>query len=82
MDLGYLLLPGLWGRGYATEACEAALSWFAGAMPGEAVVLITQTANERSMRLAARLGFVEVERFEAYNAEQWFGTWSPAAATG
>ena len=82
VDLGYLLLPEAWGRGYATEACEAALSWFAGELPGEAVVLITQTANAPSMRLAARLGFVEVERFEAYNAEQWFGTWTPAAATG
>jgi hypothetical protein len=29
------------------------------------------------MRLAAKLGFTEVERFEAYGAEQWFGMWSP-----
>ncbi len=35
----------------------------------------TQTANDRSMRLAARVGFIEVERFEAYRAEQWFGMW-------
>jgi RimJ/RimL family protein N-acetyltransferase len=82
VDLGYLLLPEACGRGYATEACEAALNWFAGALPGEAVVLLTQTANAPSMRLAARLRFVEVERFEAYGAEQWFGTWTPAAATG
>lgn len=77
VDLGYLLLPEAWGRGYATEACGAALDWFADARPGEAVALVTQTANEPSMRLAARLGFVEVERFEAYDAEQWFGTWTP-----
>ena len=77
VDLGYLLLPEAWGRGYATEACDAALVWFAGALPGEAVVLTTQTANEPSMRLAARLGFVEVERFEAYDAEQWFGKVDP-----
>ena len=25
------------------------------------------------MRLAAKLGFTEVERYEAYGAEQWFG---------
>ena len=36
-------------------------------------MLFTQTANVRSMRLAAKLGFTEVERFEAYGAEQWFG---------
>jgi RimJ/RimL family protein N-acetyltransferase len=76
-ELGYLFLPEAWGRGYAAEACAAALDWFAGALPSEPVVLCTQTANDRSMRLAARLGFTEVERFEEYGAEQWFGVWSP-----
>ncbi|WP_406453250.1 GNAT family N-acetyltransferase [Streptomyces sp. NBC_00876] len=75
-ELGYLFLPEAWGRGYATEACAAALDWFTGALPGEPVVLYTQTANLGSMRLAAKLGFTEVERFEAYGAEQWFGVWS------
>lgn len=78
-ELGYLFLPKAWGYGYAAEACAAALDWFADALPGEPVVLATQTANSRSMRLAAKLGFTEVERFEAYGAEQWFGMWSPAA---
>lgn len=77
-ELGYLFLPEAWGRGYATETCTAALDWFAGALPGEPVVLYTQTANASSMRLAAKLGFTEVERFEAYGAEQWFGVWSSA----
>ncbi len=72
-ELGYLFLPGAWGFGYAAEACAAALSWLAGELPGEPVVLFTQTANARSMRLAAKLGFTEVERFEAWGAEQWFG---------
>ncbi|MFD4775588.1 GNAT family N-acetyltransferase, partial [Streptomyces sp. NPDC058427] len=72
-ELGYLFLPRAWGFGYATEACAAALDWFAGALPGEAVVLRTQTANQRSMRLAAKLGFIEVERYEDFGAEQWFG---------
>ena len=76
-DLGYLFLPQAWGFGYAAEACAAALSWFADELPGEPVVLFTQTANARSMRLAAKLGFTEVERYEAYGAEQWFGMWSP-----
>jgi RimJ/RimL family protein N-acetyltransferase len=75
VDLGYLFRPGAWGHGYAAEACAAALGWFAGAHPGEPVALYTQTANERSMRLAAKLGFTEVERFEKWDAEQWFGVW-------
>ncbi|MEU2674488.1 GNAT family N-acetyltransferase [Streptomyces sp. NPDC007164] len=76
-ELGYLFLPDAWGCGYAAEAGAAALDWFADAFPSEQVVLATQTANVRSMRLAAKLGFIEVERYEAYGAEQWFGMWSP-----
>jgi len=76
-ELGYLFLPQAWGFGYAAEACAAALGWLAGELPGEPVVLFTQTANARSMRLAAKLGFTEVERYEAWGAEQWFGMRSP-----
>jgi RimJ/RimL family protein N-acetyltransferase len=75
-EFGYLFLPRAWGRGYAAEACAAALGWFADVLPGAPVVLCTQTANDRAMRLAAKLGFTEVERFQAYGAEQWFGVWS------
>ncbi|MEU8350651.1 MULTISPECIES: GNAT family N-acetyltransferase [unclassified Streptomyces] len=81
-ELGYMLLPGAWGRGYAAEACAAALGWFAGALPGEPVVLCTQTANDRSVRLAVKLGFTEVDRFEEYGAEQWFGVWSSVTPSG
>lgn len=81
-ELGYLFLPSGWGCGFATEACMAALQWFAGAFPGEPVVLCTQTANAPSVRVAAKLGFTEVDRFEEYGAEQWFGVWSPATPSG
>ncbi|MEU1904224.1 GNAT family N-acetyltransferase [Streptomyces hygroscopicus] len=75
-ELGYMFLPKAWGCGYAAEACAAVLDWFADTLPSEPVVLCTQTANDRSMRLAAKLGFAEVERFEEFGAEQWFGVWS------
>ncbi|MEV7182142.1 GNAT family N-acetyltransferase [Kitasatospora sp. NPDC093679] len=81
-ELGYLFLPESWGHGYAAEACAAALDWFAGTRPGEPVVLCTRTANDRAMRLAAKLGFTEVERFEEFGAEQWFGVRHPRAASG
>jgi RimJ/RimL family protein N-acetyltransferase len=76
-ELGYLFVPQAWGFGYAAEACEAALGWLDRALPGEPVVLFIQTANTRSMRLAAKLGFTEVERFCAWDAEQWFGMRRP-----
>ena len=79
-ELGYLFLPQAWGFGYAAEACAAALGWFADELPGEPVVLFTQTANARSIRLAAKLGFTEAERYEAYGAEQWFGVRGPGGA--
>ncbi|MET7575630.1 GNAT family N-acetyltransferase [Streptomyces sp. NPDC005492] len=82
VDLGYMFLPRAWGFGYAAEACAAALGWVAEALPGEPVVLTTQTANTRSMRLAAKLGFTEVERFEAWDAGQWLGMWTPVASDG
>lgn len=81
-DLGYLLLPQAWGLGYAAEACAAALGWFDRVLPGEPVVLFTQSANLASMRLAGKLGFAEVERFHAWDAEQWLGLRSPATPTG
>lgn len=80
-DLGYLFLPRAWGFGYAAESCAAALDWIVGALPGEPVVLTTQTANVGSMRLAAKLGFTEVERFEAWDAEQWLGVRSPVTTS-
>jgi RimJ/RimL family protein N-acetyltransferase len=81
-ELGYLFLPQAWGFGYAAEACTAALGWLDGALPGEPTVLFTQTANARSMRLAAKLGFTEVERYKAYGAEQWFGIRLPVTPSG
>jgi RimJ/RimL family protein N-acetyltransferase len=77
-ELGYKFLPQAWGFGYAAEACTAALGWLADVLPGEPVVLFTQTANARSLRLAAKLGFTEVERYQAWGAEQWFGRLSPS----
>lgn len=79
-ELGYLFLPQAWGHGYAVEACTAVLDWYAGVRPGEPVVLVTQSANLASMRVAEKLGFAEVQRYEEWDAEQWFGRWSPPSA--
>lgn len=57
-----MFLPEAGGRGYAVEVCAAAFNWFAaGTRPPEPVVPCTQTANERSMQVAAKLGFTEVD---------------------
>lgn len=77
--LGYLFLPQAWGFGYAAEAGAAALDWLEDVLPGEPVVLATQTANARSLRLATKLGFTEAERFRAWDADQWLGMRAPVA---
>jgi RimJ/RimL family protein N-acetyltransferase len=81
VEVSYTLLPARWGNGYGTEAVAAVLQWVERALPGEPVVLCTQSTNDASMRLAARLGFVEKERFVEFDAEQWFGVRIPQADT-
>jgi RimJ/RimL family protein N-acetyltransferase len=70
LELGYLLRRGAWGAGYAFEAATAALRAAADELPDQPVILLTQTANERSLKLAARLGFQKVSTFEKWDAEQ------------
>jgi RimJ/RimL family protein N-acetyltransferase len=73
LEIGYMFLPASWGNGYATEAVAAVLGWAETHFPSEPIILCTQSAHEASVRLAARLGFREVERFVEFGAEQWFG---------
>lgn len=80
LELSYVFLPRAWGHGYAAEACAAVIEWCASALPDEPLVLCTQVANERSMALAEKLGFTEVDRFEEHDAEQWFGVRPPGSA--
>ncbi|WP_405795862.1 GNAT family N-acetyltransferase [Streptomyces sp. NBC_01506] len=70
LELTYLLRHGSWGAGLAFEAATALLRAAAGELPDQPVLVVTQTANERSFELATRLGFRRVDTFEAYDAEQ------------
>lgn len=76
LELSYVTPLSAWGHGYATEAGVAILEWV-DARLGEPVVLCTQVANLASLRLAGRLGFTELERFEEFGAEQWLGVRHP-----
>jgi RimJ/RimL family protein N-acetyltransferase len=70
LEPGYMLHRSAWGSGYAFEAATAVLRAAAAELPDQPVILRTQSANTRSLRLAARLGFQVVRTFEAYDAEQ------------
>jgi RimJ/RimL family protein N-acetyltransferase len=70
LELSYLLRRSAWGAGLAFEATTTALRAAAANLPDQPVLLVTQTANDRSLRLAARLGFQPVSTFEEFGAQQ------------
>jgi RimJ/RimL family protein N-acetyltransferase len=70
LELSYVLRRGAWGAGLAFEAAAAALRAAAGELPDQPVLIVTQAANDRSRKLARRLGFQEVSQFEEFDARQ------------
>jgi len=59
-ELGWAILSPNWGRGYATEAARAALGW----LGPKRVISLIHPENERSQRVARRLGAQVDERVE------------------
>lgn len=70
LELTYVFRPDAWGQGYATEAALKLLQRAASELPDQPVVIVTQTANGASLRLADRLGFRTFSTFEQFGAEQ------------
>lgn len=56
-DLGFALLPGFAGLGYASEAARAVMSHAQGTLAIEQLYGIVRRGNHRSVRLLERLGF-------------------------
>lgn len=57
-EAGWLLAPEAQGQGIATEAMTAVLRWADANFIGDRIAAIFDPAHERSIRLAARCGFV------------------------
>ncbi|WP_202614718.1 GNAT family N-acetyltransferase [Elioraea sp. Yellowstone] len=57
-ELAYALARAAWGRGFATEACRAALDWAWTHVPAQRIVSFVKPGNIASERVAARLGAV------------------------
>lgn len=62
-ELAYELLRSEWGRGFATEAARAVLSW-AASLGYTRVWASIRDWNAASRRVASKLGFVETSRVE------------------
>jgi RimJ/RimL family protein N-acetyltransferase len=70
LELAYTLRRSDWGRGVAFRAATALLQRAAADMPDEPVIVVTQSANARSLRLCRRLGFTPAMTFDEFGAEQ------------
>ena len=56
LEVGWLVARSRWGRGYAPEAGRAALDWAHSALGAEHVISLIEDENERSARVAEKLG--------------------------
>lgn len=63
LEIGWILEPEAWGRGYATEAGGAAMHHVLETLGRSRVVAIIDPDNEPSKRVAERLGMVYEGRF-------------------
>ena len=60
-EIGWILAPDMHGRGYATEAAQAALGWGDAVLKAPEYVAIIDAANAASIRVAEKCGFNENE---------------------
>jgi len=61
-EIGWVLARWAHGRGYATEAAQAALSWLQGALGPQRTVCIIDERNRASVRVAEKCGYREFAR--------------------
>ncbi|ATL65594.1 GNAT family N-acetyltransferase [Nocardia terpenica] len=57
VEAAWVLVPAVWGRGYATEAAQACLTWGFGTLDVDYITAMIRTGNDQSVRVAERLGF-------------------------
>ncbi|MCR5889402.1 GNAT family N-acetyltransferase [Hymenobacter sp. J193] len=68
-EAGWVLAPRLHGRGYASQAVQAAHAWADAHFPGPRTTCIIDPGNEASLRLARRFGYQEFARTVYHNDE-------------
>lgn len=69
-EVSYMFQPQAWGHGYATDALRAVVAWSFADAALPRLTAITQSANDRSSALLARVGFVAEREFVEYGAAQ------------
>jgi len=69
IEVGYLLKPSAWGKGYAKEICDRLLKFAFEDSPLEEIVAVTDPENVASQNVLRKCGMVEEGMRRAY-AEQ------------
>jgi RimJ/RimL family protein N-acetyltransferase len=77
-EVGWMLGPAWWGRGYATEAARASLDWGFGHLAVDELISLIHPTNHASQAVAGRIG-------ESYRGEVAFrdgttGLWAISRA--
>jgi RimJ/RimL family protein N-acetyltransferase len=82
VELGYELLPEVWGSGLATEAVAATLEAAFGPLQMPRVVAVVKPGNERSVRVLEKAGLARAGERVAYGERMLFfeASASPGAA--
>jgi [ribosomal protein S5]-alanine N-acetyltransferase len=71
-NLGYIFHPAHYGKGYATEACRAAMAYVIEVMDADGFLTGTHPDNTASVRLLKRLGFSYAGNGEyTLSREEW-----------
>lgn len=71
VEVGWRLSPAAWGAGLATEAAAAVLDWAFTSLDLSQVVAVIHVENDRSKRLAQKLGFSPERRTIVPDHEVW-----------
>lgn len=83
VEVGWLLLPDAWGKGYATEGARASLAYGFGEAGLDRVISIALVANLRSVAVMERIGLAYVGRTRWHRSDVcWYAVdradWSEA----
>jgi RimJ/RimL family protein N-acetyltransferase len=77
LEVGWLVARAHWGRGFAPEAGRASLDWARDALGADHVISLIEPHNERSARVAEKLGMTVEGHTKIINGEidvRIFGT--------
>jgi RimJ/RimL family protein N-acetyltransferase len=69
LEVGWLVARAHWGRGFAPEAGRASLDWARDALGADHVISLIEPDNERSARVAEKLGMTLEGHTKILNGE-------------